>query len=340
MKWLNYHHLIYFRSIATEGSIARAAEKLLVGQPALSAQLKRFESDLGHPLFERRKKRLVLTDAGKIVLKYAQSIHDSGQELLEALSNKTFSSTPILKIGALDGVPKRIVIDLVHAAHDLSSCTVTLVEGGPEQLLRAVHAHTLDLVVSDNPPAVTHDEAIFGRSLDKQAISIYGNPSFKECQKTFPQSLQDIPLIVPTFHSRLRHQVDSFFHINGLKYRMVAEVQDTILQKFLALEGLGAIPAADFSVREYVRSGQLVYLGSLPGVFEEYWLVGAKRVIENPLANALIKNFVIHSGENGATKRPTRKKPSPPELNFRDKTLDVEYRHKDDREFDNSRPRS
>ena len=47
MKWLNYHHLLYFREIAKEGSIAKASEKLLVGQPALSHQLKQLEESLG-----------------------------------------------------------------------------------------------------------------------------------------------------------------------------------------------------------------------------------------------------------------------------------------------------
>ena len=46
MKWLNYHHLIYFREIAKEGSISKASEKLLIGQPALSAQLKQLEEEL------------------------------------------------------------------------------------------------------------------------------------------------------------------------------------------------------------------------------------------------------------------------------------------------------
>ena len=43
MKWLNYHHLIYFKEIANEGRISKASEKLLIGQPALSAQLKQLE---------------------------------------------------------------------------------------------------------------------------------------------------------------------------------------------------------------------------------------------------------------------------------------------------------
>lgn len=55
--WLNYHHLFYFKAIAEEGSVSKAAESFRLGQPTLSSQLKRFEESLGVPLFERRREK-------------------------------------------------------------------------------------------------------------------------------------------------------------------------------------------------------------------------------------------------------------------------------------------
>ncbi|RYZ97910.1 MAG: LysR family transcriptional regulator, partial [Proteobacteria bacterium] len=66
--WLNYHHLYYFRTIANEGSIARAAEKLRLGQSTLSAQLKTLEESLGIALFDRKHKKLILTEQGRMAL--------------------------------------------------------------------------------------------------------------------------------------------------------------------------------------------------------------------------------------------------------------------------------
>jgi LysR family transcriptional activator of nhaA len=54
-NWINYHHLFYFKTIAEEGTVSKAAEKLRLGQPTLSAQLKQFEENLGVQLFERNK---------------------------------------------------------------------------------------------------------------------------------------------------------------------------------------------------------------------------------------------------------------------------------------------
>jgi hypothetical protein len=65
---LNYHHLLYFWAVATEGSLRRAGELLHVSQPSISAQLKQLEESLGAPLFTRTSRRLILTDTGQKVL--------------------------------------------------------------------------------------------------------------------------------------------------------------------------------------------------------------------------------------------------------------------------------
>ncbi|MDD5657668.1 MAG: LysR family transcriptional regulator, partial [Elusimicrobia bacterium] len=85
---LNYHHLYYFFVVAREGSVAKAKEKLLLSQPTISAQIKELEEYLGHPLFERRKQRLHLTEDGRMALDYAERIFDLGEELKDVLSDR------------------------------------------------------------------------------------------------------------------------------------------------------------------------------------------------------------------------------------------------------------
>ena len=84
--WLNYHHLLYFHAAAREGSMTAAAKKLRLAQPTLSGQIKQLEDMLGEPLFERRGRRLELTDTGRTVYHYADEIFGLGQELLQSLS--------------------------------------------------------------------------------------------------------------------------------------------------------------------------------------------------------------------------------------------------------------
>ena len=74
MAWLNYHHLLYFWTVAREGSIARATKKLHLTQPTISAQVRALEESLGEQLFARGGRRLVLTEMGQVVYRYAEEI--------------------------------------------------------------------------------------------------------------------------------------------------------------------------------------------------------------------------------------------------------------------------
>jgi LysR family transcriptional regulator, transcriptional activator of nhaA len=129
--WLNYHHLFYFKTIAEEGSVSKAAARLRLGQPTLSAQLKQFEDAIGVQLFERQHKKLLLTEQGRVALEYAKGIFRMGSEMMEAVHDRVQSAKPLLAIGALDSVPKQAVLQLVRAALKISPCQITLVEGHP-----------------------------------------------------------------------------------------------------------------------------------------------------------------------------------------------------------------
>jgi LysR family transcriptional activator of nhaA len=71
MRNLNFNHLHYFWAVANEGSLTRAAERLNLSQSAVSVQIQKLERQIGHPLFDRLGKKLILTEAGQIALDYA-----------------------------------------------------------------------------------------------------------------------------------------------------------------------------------------------------------------------------------------------------------------------------
>ena len=80
MKWLNYHHLLYFWTVAREGTITAACERLRLAQPTISAQLKKLEESLGHKLFRHEGRNLALTETGRVVFRYANDIFSLGKE--------------------------------------------------------------------------------------------------------------------------------------------------------------------------------------------------------------------------------------------------------------------
>ena len=291
MKWLNYHHLMYFREIANEKSVSRAATKLCLGQPALSGQLKTLEKQLGQPLFERKNRTLILTEAGKFALQRANEIHHAGSLLLEVMDKGVMTSKINLKIGALDSVPKHLTLNLIAEAQEIQDCQVTIVEGRADDLLRELQAHALDFLILNYHAPISDRGGVFSRPLARAPIVVFGAPKFRHLKHGFPKSLHGQRFMLPTLSNKLRHDIEHYFRINDLLLEIFVETQDTSIQKMLGMEGYGLVALPEFSAKEHVSDKKLMRLGEMQGVYEEYWLISAKRSIENPVASKLIKEF-------------------------------------------------
>jgi LysR family transcriptional activator of nhaA len=289
--WINYHHLNYFRVIALEGSISKAAEKLKIGQPTLSAQLKQFEDTIGIQLFERKHKKLILNESGVLALEYANEIFKMGGELLEVLHDRFVPNRPHVQFGALDSVPKYIVLAIAKAALKAGRCTVSMLEGSGDELIRDLSMHKIDLVISNYVPNQNADIKLYSRSIAKSPIYIYGSKKFKNLSKNFPQSLHESQFILPTSHSKLRHDIEQFFLTNKIAVDVVAEIQDTALKKLMAIDELGIIPLTREAAESYVNEKKLFEIGKLNGVYEEIFLLSSKRKIENPISSLIMKHY-------------------------------------------------
>ena len=152
MEWLNYHHLRYFWTVAKEGSLARAAEKLHVSQPSISEQIRELESALGEKLFRRQGRSNVLTDAGQIVFGYAEEIFALGRELLNAVKQRPGARTLRLSVGVADSFPKLVANEILKPVFSLPQAIhVICREGKMQDLLAQLAAHRLDIVLADEP---------------------------------------------------------------------------------------------------------------------------------------------------------------------------------------------
>jgi LysR family transcriptional activator of nhaA len=291
--WINYHHLFYFKTIAEEGSVSKAAEKLHLGQPTLSAQLKQFEDTLGVQLFERQHKKLVLTEQGKVALDYSKNIFRMGSEMYEVLHDRMKPLRPSLHLGALDSVPKQIVLQLVKHAFRISPCQITLSEGKSDELLRELVAHKMDLMVTNFLPSGADARGLYPKSITKKNVAFYGAPKFKALRKGFPHSISGVPMIFPTYDSRLRQDLDHWAKLNKIELNIITESLDISVKKLMAVSELGLIPTATHTVTGQILRGELVEIGQLQGVYEELFLVTAQRKIENLIASKLRDSFIV-----------------------------------------------
>lgn len=291
--WINYHHLYYFKTIAEEGGVSAAAKKLRLGQPTLSAQLKQFENVLGVRLFERRNKRLYLTEQGQVALDYARTIFRTGAEMFEVLHDRLKPLRPTLHLGSIDSVPKQVTLQLVRAALRTAPCQVTLLEGRMDELLRELSTHRVDLLLTNHLPMGPEARGLAARSITKKSISFFGTSRFRRAREGFPKSISGVPLIVPTYDSKLRFDLDHWAKLNKIELNVVVESQDISVKKLMAGDGLGLIAAAPHSVQDQVQGAGLIEIGKLQGVFEELVLISAKRKLPNPISAHLFESFQI-----------------------------------------------
>lgn len=277
MGWINYHHIIYFKEIAETGTIAEASRNLSVGQSALSIQLKTLEENLGVKLFDRVGRGLKLTREGKTTLEYAQKIDQMGKELLTVLQNEDSGEIINFRLGALDSVPKSLICSLTDFAYGKTGCHFTINEGDLDHLLNQIESHKIDFALVDIPLKLSHNSELVCQKIFKNPICVYASKAFKSLEKNFPKSLTDQPCIFPTYHSKLREDLESFFFRKGINPTLLGETQDTAVQKLLASKGDGVVFLPEFAAKELVSEKKLFKIGQLSGVYSEYYLISKKR---------------------------------------------------------------
>lgn len=292
--WINYHHLYCFYVIAMSGGIKQAADSIGIGQSALSIQMKQFEESLGFQLFNRSPRKLVLNERGKAVLAYAKEIFRLGGEMIETINDQPTANRTHLQIGAQDTIPKHLTVQIVKKALQESQCTVSVIEGKPVDLLRSLTEYRIDLVLTNFPPN-TEPGQIYSKRIARLPLWVVGGRSFLKLRKNFPLSLSGQPFVVPTGDSRVRHELDGFCKQTEITPHYLAETQDVMVQKLLALQNIGLTVVPEFAVREYLDNKKLFLIGKLNGAFEELFMLSASRKIENPVASFLMRSFQIAS---------------------------------------------
>ncbi|HEX8280721.1 MAG TPA: LysR family transcriptional regulator, partial [Chthoniobacterales bacterium] len=248
MEWLNYHHLLYFWTVAKEGSLRAASDSLRVSQPSISAQLQALESSLGQKLFRPSGRGKVLTDAGQMVFGYAEEIFTLGGELMNSIRNRPTARARRLNVGLADSFPKLVAHDILQPLFDLADpMHVICREGKISDLLAQLGLHRLDVVLADEPASSSHNLRSFNHLLAKSALTICAAPRLGNLlRRNFPKSLHGAPAVMPSENTPTRRALEKWFHRQRIQPRVIGEFDDAALMSVVAAEGAGfvAVPSA------------------------------------------------------------------------------------------------
>ena len=284
MEWLNYHHLLYFWTVVREGGVSRAAEKLRLAQPTVSAQVKLLEDMLGDKLFERQGRRLVLTDTGRLVYRYADEIFGIGRELLETLKGRPATGRPLpLHVGVANAVPKLIAYRLLQPvmSGDLA-IQLTCREDSTESLLGELATHALDVVIADTPAPPHIRVKVFSHLLGESETCFFAAGALAtKLRRHFPRSLNNAPVLLPGKGTAMRHAIDQWLETEDIHPRVVAEFDDSALMKAFGQAGNAAFPGPEAIAKEISRQYGVRSLGRV-AVRERYYAISAERRLKHP----------------------------------------------------------
>jgi len=234
---------------------------------------------------------VALTEAGQVAFAKAEEIFQIGQSLPELV--RAVASKPVrrFKVGLCDGISKLAVHALLKPVLGIENLHLTCHEGEPEQLLAELALHHLDFVFAGQPPPANPNLRMQSRLLVSSEVDWYGASKWvkKEVLNHFPQCLNDLPVLLPTGHSRLRVNLNHWFEQLGIVPHVVGEFEDSALMSVFAARGLGVFPVSRLGVYDAGTLSGVRLLGQCNEIHEEIHGVWNVQSIDHPLVAEMLE---------------------------------------------------
>jgi LysR family transcriptional activator of nhaA len=292
MRDLNYNHLRYFWAVAHEGSLTRAAGRMNLSQSALSVQIQKLEHQMGHKLFERAAKKLVLTEAGRIALDYADTVFKAGDELMSTLRGRAVASRQALRVGALTTLSRNFQLEFLRPVVGRSDVELIVRSGNLRDLLAQLESHTVDVVLANRAAPQDARTSLRNYLLDEQPVSLVGRPRPGGRKFRFPIDLPTEKLLLPSLESDIRVAFDRVLERAGIRPAILAEVDDMAMLRLLAREREGMAVVPPIVVRDELDSGILIEHCRIPEVTERFYAIVQKRRFPNGLLTELLPGSI------------------------------------------------
>ena len=292
---MNFRHLYYFWVVAKEGSITRAATRLGLAIQTVSTQLTQLEQSIGKSLLMPQGRSLVLTEAGRLALVYADQIFLLGEQLQEVLSEADSGRTR-LTVGISDSLPKLTAFRLLETTMHLPN-PVRLVcyEDNFEALLADLALHKLDVVLTDRAVRSGTTLRVFSHMLFESGTIVVGAQSLAAAYtEGFPASLNGAPFLLPTRNNALRGRIDEWFELHNARPDVVGEFEDNALLNTFGRRGAGLFFAPAALAADLQEQFGAMLVGQVPQVREQVYAISNERKIKHPAVEAILSS--VHEG--------------------------------------------
>jgi LysR family transcriptional activator of nhaA len=282
---LNYNHLRYFWVVAHEGNLTRAAEKLHIAQSALSIQIKTLETQIKQELFERKGKHLILTEAGRLALDYADEIFKTGNELVDSLQKGTKSKKQVIKVGVITTLSRNFQMQFLRPLLNNHDIELQIVSDNLNNLLVMLDTHEIDVALANNVPLTDHCPNWVAYLIADQPVSLVARSKQKKYPKDLKKLLKNEIINLPSHKSSIRHHFDSLLAQLNIQAKIAVEVDDMTMLRLIALEKQGITLVPPIVVKDELKSKKLIEIMRIPNIHESFYAIIPKRKFENQIIN-------------------------------------------------------
>ncbi|WP_347558847.1 LysR family transcriptional regulator [Robbsia sp. KACC 23696] len=254
---MNSDDLNLFARVARSGSLSRVALDTGLNQSTVSRHIATLEAELGVRLFRRSGRGVALTERGEILMRYAETVKHSIDEVSRTLRNSSELGPTRLCIAAQPTIARIMFGTLAHALSDRYPNTkIRFVEGLASQLLSALSNGEIDVAVMYLPEergALQYD-----RLLTEDVCLITPPDHPLKGDRIDVRVLNGLPLILPSTHHGLRRLVESLAAPHGFSPTIAFECDGSIsITKRLVLAHCGCTVLPEAAVVEEVAAGRL-----------------------------------------------------------------------------------
>lgn len=274
-RYKNYVYEVY-----KEKSFSKAASKLYVSQPSLSARIIKLEEELGMPIFDRSTTPLRLTEFGKVYIKAAEAVKEAERGVLGFINDANMLKVGEIKVGASNVFAAYALPPIIaQFKSTYPDVKINLIEGNTEMLEELLSTNKVDMVIDNN----RYDAELYDKALYSNEKILLAVPKvFPECKVASPFELtpeciksraylspqcpavplklfQKTPFVMLTPNNDTRLRGDKMAKQAGIRPNIALEVHQQATAYMIAATGMGATFISDTVVGQMPAHSKLAY---------------------------------------------------------------------------------
>ncbi|TWX73455.1 transcriptional activator NhaR [Colwellia sp. C1TZA3] len=284
MSPLNYNHLFYFYVVATEGTISKASARLNLTSQTISGQITSFETQVGVNLFDRKGKKLYVSEMGQLIYSYAEEIFQLGDEIKHILKRQQPVLWHTFTVGITNVIPKVLAQKLLSPVLNMNErVRLICIEGDQNSLLADLAVNKLDCILTDQPLQLGNHVKAYNHLLVESSSTFFAAETLLQSTTgNFPQYLSELPWLMQSKKSEVRGRLSSWLEKQNISPNIVAEFDDSALMKTFGEAGYGVFTSPTLIEEYVVDKYDVNIIGRTDEIKEHYYIISPERRLKHP----------------------------------------------------------